>query len=199
MSVFGKKFEDKKVKKMLYTAVFAVLALWFIFRFVMVAIESRMDVFNPMRDQGENGTLVEYVTAAKQNGRIGVPISVQNNRAYVSGARRAKLRAGQKIGDGVISYVSSALDLDSGMYVVKTRGVSDGINNAEIDLNCYFIPAYAVHDGVVMIADAENVARAHNVKVVATDSDVACISDGINDGDKVIISHVTDGQKINVL
>lgn len=197
MNVFGKKFDDKKVKKIIYTAVLAVLVIWFVFRFVMVALESRMDVFNPMRDESRNGTLVEYVTVKKQSGTIGIPISVQNNRAYVSGARRAKLRVGQKIGDGAITYVSSSLDLDSGMYVVKTRGVSDGINNAEIDLNCYFVPAYAVHDSLVFVADS-GIARAQKVIVSATDSDMACISDGIKDADKVIISHVTDGQKINI-
>lgn len=197
MNVFGKKFDDKKVKKIIYTAVLAVLVIWFVFRFVMVALESRMDVFNPMRDESRNGTLVEYVTVKKQSGTIGIPISVQNNRAYVSGVRRTKLRVGQKIGDGAITYVSSSLDLDSGMYVVKTRGVSDGINNAEIDLNCYFVPAYAVHDSLVFVADS-GIARAQKVMVSATDSDMACISDGIKDGDKVIISHVTDGQKINI-
>jgi hypothetical protein len=197
MNIFGKKFDDKKVKKIIYTAVLAVLVIWFVFRFVMVALESRMDVFNPMRDESRNGTLVEYVTVKKQSGTIGIPISVQNNRAYVSGARRAKLRVGQKIGDGAITYVSSSLDLDSGMYVVKTRGVSDGINNAEIDLNCYFVPAYAVHDSLVFVADL-GIARAQKVIVSAIDSDMACISDGIKDGDKVIISHVTDGQKINI-
>lgn len=197
MNVFGKKFDDKKVKKIIYTSVLAVLVIWFVFRFVMVALESRMDVFNPMRDESRNGTLVEYVTVKKQSGTIGIPISVQNNRAYVSGARRAKLRVGQKIGDGAITYVSSSLDLDSGMYVVKTRGVSDGINNAEIDLNCYFVPAYAVHDSIVFVADS-GVARAQNVTVLATDSDMACISDGIKDSDQVILSHVTDGQKINI-
>lgn len=197
MNIFGRKFDDKKVKKIVCTAVLAVLAFWFIFRFVMVALESHMDVFNPMRDESKNGTLVEYVTAQKQNGTIGIPISVQNNRAYVSGARRAKLRVGQKVGDGAITYVSSSLDLDSGMYVVKTRGVSDGINNAEIDLNCFFVPVYAVHNGVVYVADS-GIAHAHSVTVVATDSDFACISDGIKDGDWVITSHVTDGQKINI-
>ena len=197
MKFFGKKFDDKKTKKIIYTAVFGVLALWFVFRFVMVAIESHMDVFNPMRDENANGTLVEYVTAKKQNGIIGIPVSVQNNRAYVSGARRKKLRAGQKIGDGVISYVSSSLDLDSGMYVVKTRGVADGITNAEIDLNCFFVPAYAVHDGVIFIAES-GIARARTVTVVSSDSDIACVSDGIQDGDKIVISHVNVGQKINI-
>ena len=197
MNIMNKNFDDKKIKKIVYTAVFIALVFWFVFRFVMVAIESRMDVFNPKRNENKNGILVEYITVQKQIGTVGVPISVQNNRAYVSGARRAKLQSGQKIGDGVISYVSSSLDLDSGMYVVKTRNVSDGINYAKIELNCYFVPAYAVRGGFVMVAES-NVARMRSVTVVASDSDVACISDGVTDGDKIIISHVSDGQKINI-
>jgi len=197
MKIMNKKFDSNKIKKIVYTAVFVALVFWFVFRFVMVAMESKMNVFNPMRDETANGTLVEYVTAQKQTGTVAVPISVQNNRAFVSGARRAKLRVGQKVGDGVITYVSSSLDLDSGMYVVKTRDVNDGINNVEINFSCYFVPAFAVRDGVVMVAESGS-AHARNVTVVATDSDVACVSDGISDGDKVIVSRISDGQKINI-
>lgn len=197
MKIFGKNFDDKKVKKFVYTAVFVVLIGWFVFRFIMVAIESRMTVFNPARVVNQNGTLIEYVTAHKQNGSLGMPVSVKNNRAYVSGAVRTKLRAGQKIGDGVIVSVSSGLDLDSGMYVVKTRNVVDGINYVQIDVNGYFVPAYAVHDGVVFVADS-GTAVARSVTIAGQDSDVACISDGIKDGDIVITSKVTESQKVKV-
>ena len=195
MNFFVKLFND--IIKYVYTAVLDVLLIWFIYRFVMVAFESHMDVFNPMREEMQNGTLIEYVTVQRQKGTVGIPVSVKNNRAYVSGARRAKLHTGQRIDEGVITYVSTSLDLDSGMYIVKTRGVSDGIHNAEIEANCYFVPAYAVHDNKVFVADYD-VAHAHDVVIAAADSDVACIVDGIQDGDKVIISHVADGQKINV-
>ena len=59
MRIFGRKFDDKKVKKNVYTAVLVALIIWFVYRFIMVAIESRMTVFNPVRDAGQNGTPIE--------------------------------------------------------------------------------------------------------------------------------------------
>jgi len=131
MKIFGKKFSDKKVKKNLYMAVFAVLALWFIYRFVMVAIESRMVVFNPMRVAGENGTIVDSIVAEQKSGIIKTPLSIENNRAYVSGAHRSGLKVGQKVANGEIVFVANSLDLDTGMYVVKTKNVDNGVAFAE--------------------------------------------------------------------
>lgn len=197
MRIFGRKFDDKKVKKNVYTAVFAALIAWFIYRFVMVAIESRMVVFNPVRDANKNGTIVETIVANKKSGTIDFPIAIKNNRAYVSGRARAKLRAGQNIsGGGTIVSVSGTLDLDSGMYVVQTRGARDGVNNVQIPCNGYFVPVYAVRDGVVMI-EKSGVAVSQNVNVAAQDSSVACISGGINDGDIVILSKVSNNQKVS--
>ena len=197
MKIFGRNFDDKKTKKNLYTAVFVVLVAWFIYRFVMVAIESRMVVFNPVRDANKNGILVETIIANKKDGVINFPIAIKNNRAYVSGNARAKLRTGQKIvGGGTVVYVSSSLDYDSGMYVVKTNGANDGVNNIQIPCSGYFIPVYAVREGVVMVeksGSAESVA----VNVLNQDSEFACISDGIGDGDIVILSKVSNNQKVS--
>ena len=100
MKLFGRDFNDKKLNKNIYTAVLVVLIGWFVYRFVMVAIESRMVVFNPVRDANKNGTLVETIVVNNKNGVINFPIAIKNNRTYVSGRARAKLRAGQKIADG---------------------------------------------------------------------------------------------------
>lgn len=197
MKLFGRDFNDKKLKKNVYTAVFVVLVGWFIYRFVMVAIESRMVVFNPVRDANKNGTLVETIVVNNKNGVINFPIAIKNNRAYVSGRARAKLRAGQKIADGgTITSVSDSLDYDSGMYVVKTRGANDGVNNVEIPCNGYFIPVYAVREGVVMV-EKSGVAEPVVVNVVAQDSEFACVSGGIGDGDVVILSKVSNNQKVS--
>ncbi|MCR4917503.1 MAG: hypothetical protein K5912_00990 [Alphaproteobacteria bacterium] len=197
MKIFNKEYDDNKVKKIAYTAVAVALVGWFVFRFVMVVIENRMQVFNPVRDAKENGVLVESVVAAKQDGVIKIPLVVKNNRAYVSPTRLGKLKVGQKIGDGKITFVSNSLDLDSGMYIVKTSGVSDGMNYVQVKFNCYFIPVYAVRNNQVMIVN-NGISVAKHVNIVAQDSDVACVSGGINNGDTVILSNVDENQKINI-
>lgn len=197
MKIFGKDFDEKRVKKIIYTAVFGALIFWFVFRVVMIALESKMDVFNPERDKNQNGLLVETVTVAKTPGYINVPIAVNENRAYVSGIKKSKLRAGQKVGDGKIISVSDNLDLDTGMYIVKTGGVANGVNNVAVPYDCYFIPVYAVQNGRVMVAD-NSVAVAREVDVVAQDSENACVQHGLNDGDVVVLSRVDVGQKLKI-
>ena len=197
MKILNREFDDKKMKKNVYTAVLVVLVAWFIYRFVMVAIESRMVVFNPTRDANKNGVLVETIVAEKKDGTINFPIAVNNNRAYVSGRARTKLRGGQKIAEGgTIASVSSSLDFDSGMYVVQTRGANNGVNNVQIPCSGYFIPVYAIHDDIVMVM-RDGIAEEANVKVVAQDSSMACVVSGIDNGDTVILSKVQNGQKVS--
>ncbi len=156
-----------------------------------------MVVFNPVRDSNTNGVLVNSVVASRQDGVINLPIVVKDNRAFVSDARRKKIRVGQNVGGGTVVSVADTIDYDSGMYIIKTRNVDDGVNFIEMKYNCYYIPVYAVHDGVVMIADA-GVATPRAVSVVAQDSEHACVTDGIDAGDVVIVSNVDAGQKIHV-
>ncbi len=197
MKIFGKKFDDKKVKKNVYTAVLVVLALWFVYRFVMVAIESRMNVFNPVRDAGKNGTVVATIVAEQKTGIIKTPLSVENNRAYVSGAHRRGLKVGQKVGAGTIVSVANQLDLNTGMYVVKTRNVDNGVVFAETECNGFFIPTYAVRESQIMRAES-GAAVAVPVTVKAGDSDFSCVVGDIHDGDVIVLSKVEAGQKINV-
>ena len=198
MNLWNKISNNKKIKK-IFTRLFWVAIIgWFVFRFVMVAMESKMVVFNPIRDEKANGTPVGTVTVYRQTGTINFPIAIRNNRAYVSGAARSKLKPGYKIADGgTVAFVSGDLDLDSGMYVVQTNGATDGLNNVVVPCNGYFIPVYAIRHGMVMVADAD-VARAKNVNVIAQDYDMACVSGEIADGDIVILSKVSDNQKVNV-
>ena len=197
MKIFGKKFNDKKVKKNVYTAVLGVLILWFIYRFVMVAIESRMDVFNPVRDAEQKGIVVETIVVEQKTGIIKTPLSVENNRAYVSAGHRRGLKVGQKVGDGEIVYVANSLDLDTGMYIVKTKNVDDGVAFAEAECNGFFVPTYAVREGVIMRAES-GVVAAVPVNVNAGDSDFSCVTGDIKDGDIIVLSKVVSGQKINV-
>lgn len=197
MKNISKILGNKKYKKIFYTVVFAVCAGWFIFRFIMVALESNQVVFNPIRDANENGIIVNSVIVKQESGVIRVPLVVNNNRAYVSAKRAAKLKPGQNVGDGVIVFVSKKLDLDSGMHSVKMRGVNDGINMVNIPVNCFLVPSYAVRDGVVMV-DESGFALPRSVDVFDQDSEFVCISNGIRDGDIVILSKVNQGEKIRI-
>lgn len=197
MRILDKNFDDKKIKKIIYTAVLGVLAIWFIYRFIMVAIESRMVVFNPVRDAGQNGIVVDTIVAEQKTGIIKTPLSVENNRAYVSGAHRRGLNVGQKIGDGEITYVGGQLDLDTGMYIVKTKNVDDGVVFAETECSGFFIPTYAVRESQIMRAESGSVV-AVPVSVNASDSEFSCVSGEIKDGDIIVLSKVEPNQKINV-
>ncbi len=197
MKILGKNFDDKKTKKFLYTAVLGVLAIWFIYRFIMVAIESHMVVFNPVRDAGQNGIAVDTIVAEQKIGVIKTPLSVENNRAYVSGAHRRGLKVGQKVGGGEITYVANNLDLDTGMYIVKTKNVDDGVVFAESECNGFFIPTYAVRESQIMRAES-GVAVSVSVNINAADSDFSCVSGDIHDGDIIVLSKVSAGQKMNV-
>lgn len=197
MKIFGKKFDDKRMNKTLWYLVIISFAFWFVYRFIMVAVESRMTVFNPVRDAAANGVVVATVAPEKSQGFIKLPIVVKNNKAYVSGLRKQKLSVGQKMDSGEIVSVSKNLDFDSGMYVVKTRSVVDGINYVQIPETGYFIPAYAVHDGKIMVVD-NGIATAREIESCGQDTDIACIKSGLSDGDIVILTKVDAGQKVKI-
>ncbi|HBS76855.1 MAG TPA: hypothetical protein DEA31_03315, partial [Alphaproteobacteria bacterium] len=129
--------------------------------------------------------------------RLREPIAVKSNRAYVASGRAHKFGAGQHVAGGVIVSVSPDIDLDSGMHIVRTRGVADGLQYAEFRATGHFVPVYAVNNGVVMVADGD-IARARDVVVARQDAENALISSGLNDGDVVILTHVSDGEKIQV-
>ena len=197
MEKIKKYFETPKAKKYLRIAIIVGVVFWFLFRFVMVALESRMTVFNPIRELQSTGAIVDTVIPQRTDGVINIPIDIKNNRAYVSGVYQNKLRVGQKVDMGEIVSVSSNLDLDTGMYVIRTRGVTDGLHNVQVKLKGYFLPVYAVRDNGVLIFDSD-LAVARDVKIIGQDLEKVCISDGISDGDIVILSKVSAGQKVRV-
>lgn len=204
MKQLQKKFERFKVwlkrprtKKRMYALLVLIVALWVIGRFIAIGIEKRMVVFNPSRAAAESGLVVEAMTVEKKTDILKEPITVKNNRAMVSGARVSVLRAGQKIGNGEIVSVSRGIDLDTGLHAVRTRNVADGLNYAETRVNGYFVPSYAVIGDTVFVA-RDGVAHARTVHVARSDADTSVITDGLNDGDVIILSHVSDGEKIQI-
>lgn len=198
MEKIAENLKTTKMKRFFTILLIAVLVGWVIFRFTAVASENSRHVFNAARVAIDQGTPIEAITVSRTDGVLREPIAVKNNRALVSGARVEKLRAGQKIGDGKIVSVSRNIDYDTGMHVVRTSGVSDGLQFAEISGNGYYVPVSAIENGVVMVVDGD-VADARNVTVAAQDASVAYITGGLNDGDRVILSHVNPGTKVRVI
>ncbi|MBO5947015.1 MAG: hypothetical protein J6Q44_02625 [Alphaproteobacteria bacterium] len=187
----------KKFKKIAYIALVALLAGWVIFRFAAVASENSRFVFNASRVAADTGLPVMAIEMSNTTGTLYEPLAVKNNRAYVSGARAKKLRAGQKVGDGKIVSVSSNIDYDTGMYVVRTSGVADGLQMAEFNADGHFVPLYAVTDGTVYVAE-NGVAVARNIEIARQDSETAYIKSGLNNGDVVILSSVRAGDKVQI-
>ncbi len=193
----GEWAKTPRGKKTFYICFVVALACWVLFRFAVIGAQNRLQVFNPARDAALNGVPVEVLEIRRAPGIVREPLTVKNNRSYVSGARAALLRAGQKVGGGEIVSVSSNIDLDTGMHVVRTRGVTDGMQFAEFSATGYFVPVFAVNNGVVFVA-RDGVAVPVTVSVSRTDADTAYIASGLDDGDIVILSRVSAGDKIRV-
>ncbi|MFQ6702817.1 MAG: hypothetical protein ACLRFO_01265 [Alphaproteobacteria bacterium] len=187
----------KKFKKITYIALVAILAGWVIFRFAAVASENARSVFNASRVAADTGLPVMAIEMSNKGGTLYEPLAVKNNRAYVSGARAKNLRAGQKVGNGKIVSVSSNIDYDTGMYVVRTSGVADGLQMAEFNATGHFVPLYAITDGTVYVAE-NGIATARNVEIARQDSENAYIKSGLRNGDVVILSSVRAGDKVQI-
>lgn len=186
-----------RTKKRMYAAGVVLLAAWVIFRFAMVGVQSRMVVFNPARDAATNGVVVDTVKMERRADVLREPLTVKNNRALVSGARLSHFKPGQAVGDGAIVSVAQNIDLDTGMHVVRTRGVADGLNFVEYRVAGHFVPVHAIHGNAVMVYD-NGVARAVRVTVGRRDNENAIVTDGIHDGDIVITTQVADGDKVRL-
>lgn len=186
-----------RTKKRLYLVLVVLLAMWVVYRFVAIGVQYRMQVFNPARAAAAHGVPVEVLEMKRAPGVVREPLTVKGNRALVSGARAHMLRAGQKVGDGEIVSVGVGIDLDTGMHVVRTRGVKDGLQFAEFKADGYFVPAYAVAGGVVYVV-RDGAAAPQNVTVARSDADTAYITDGLRDGDIVILSRVSAGDKVKI-
>lgn len=190
-------FKSKKFKQIVYVALIVTIIGWVIFRFAAVASENARYVFNASRNAADNGAPIESIVMTNKTGVIYEPLAIKNNRAYISGGRAKHFKAGQKIGNGKIVYVSKNIDLDTGMFVVKTTGVDDGLQFAEFVADGFFIPLYAIKNNTVYVAE-NNIAVARDIQIARQDSENAYIASGINDGDIVILSNVHAGDKVKV-
>lgn len=197
MEKIQKVIAAKKIKKIVYILVPTLLVGWVLFRFAIIASENSRHVFNASRAALQSGVPVDVVHVKKQPGTLYEPLVVKNNRAYVTSNRVAKLRSGQKIGQGKILSVSSGVDFDTGMHIVSTTGVADGLQYAEYTASGYFIPLYAISDGAVYVV-RDGVAERRTVNVVHQDSENAYVTSGLSDGDIVILSSVKSGEKVKV-
>lgn len=191
------QLKQPRARKIMSICLGVALVLWVVFRFTMIGIENARSVYNAARVAQTDGVPVVVQQIERTSGVLREPIAVKSNRAYVASGRAHKFGAGQHVAGGVIVSVSPDIDLDSGMHVVRTRGVADGLQYAEFRATGHFVPVYAVNNGVVMVADGD-IARARDVVVARQDAENALISSGLNDGDVVILTRVSDGEKIQV-
>lgn len=187
----------QRAKKRIYVALVVALVGWVLFRFIVIGIQHRLQVYNPARAAITDGVPVSVLEMKRAPGVILEPLTVKNSRAYVSGARAALLRVGMKVGDGEIVSVASNIDLDTGMHVVRTRGVADGLQFAEFRTEGYFIPVHAISAGDVFVV-RDGMAHRTPVTVGRQDRDTAYITAGLTDGDMVIVSRVADGDKVSI-
>ena len=197
MDKIQKVLQKKKFKHAFFIALVAIMTCWVIFRFAAFSAENRRYVFNASRVAMDVGMPVETMTVQVTSGTLYEPLDIKNNRAYVSGERAEKLRAGQKIENGKIAYVSKSLDLNTGMFLVRTSGVSNGLHFAEFTTDGIFVPLYAIVDNSVFVVE-NGVAVARDVVIARQDSEHAYIKSGLNTGDIVILSNVQSGDKVKI-
>lgn len=196
MEKITEKIKSKKFRNIAFGICIFVIIAWVVFRFAAIGAENARAVFNASRNAADVGAPVYVIEMHQTNGVLREPIAIKNNRALVSSARVGKLRAGQPVGDGEITSVSRDIDLNTGMHIVRTRGASDGLQYAEFHADGYFVPLYAVHGSNVMVVE-NGVAVPRTVSVLRQDAQNAMV-DGLNDGDIVILSHVSAGDKVQI-
>ncbi len=188
---------SKRFKHVMHAIMAMLMIGWVVFRFCAVASENARYVFNASRVAADVGMPVYTVNMENKNGVLYEPLAIKNNRAYVTGDRAENLRAGQRVGSGEIVSVSRNIDLDTGMFVVRTRGVEDGLHYAEFTANGFFVPLYAIRDNTVFVVQ-KGIAVARDITIARQDSETAYIASGLNTGDVVILSSVNAGDKVSI-
>lgn len=193
------KIIHSKIFKHTFGIVFIIAMLgWAGFRFATIASENRREVYNISRVSADQGIPVETLVITTKTGTLYEPLSVKNNRAYVSVARANGLKAGQRVANGIIKSVSRGIDLNTGMHIVRTENVDDGIQFAEFVADGHFVPLYAISNNQVHIVE-NGIATIRNVVIERQDSENAYLSSGLNDGDVVILSAVSTGDKVKTV
>ncbi len=192
-----KKLKTRRSKAIIYTVFLVLVACAFANRFYAVTQENNFEVFNIIRHNNQNGVPVRVLEMQKTDGVLYEPITIKNNRGYVSGARLNYFKAGQKIGNCKIVSVSRNIDLDTGMHVIKTSGCANGLQYVENKKNGFYVPVSALHGFSVYIVN-NGIAEKRDVVIENRDLDNALIKSGINAGDILILSNIQNGEKIKV-
>lgn len=187
-------------KKLFIFAICGLLIAVFAFRIYRIVQENDKQVFNPARAALTMGTPVDTIVIKTETGALKEPLFVKNGKAFVSASRVNKFKIGQKLGKGYVTSVSRTIDLETGLYAIKTSS-PDGQVFVEMEYKGVFVPVAAVSSGqesqnYVFVAK-DGLATIRNVRVIATDSKTAVIA-GIEDGTEIILSKVSEGEKVNI-
>jgi len=193
-----KKLKTRKSKNIIYLIVMCFVIAVFAFRFYVVAQEQNRAVFNIMRNNITNGTPVKVLEVQETKGVLYEPLNIKNNRAYVSESRLNLFKPGQSLGDCKIISVSHRIDLDSGMYLIRTKGCTDGLKYAQNEQNGFYVPISAISGNQLYVA-SDNTAHIREIVVVARDLQNALVKSGLQNGDIVILSNVQQNQKIRIV
>ncbi len=193
-----KKLKTRKSKNIIYLSVLIAVFGCFAYRFYCVANENNFDVFNIVRNDLKNGTPVDVLIMTKTDGILYEPITIKNNRGYVTGARVNTFKSGQDLGDCKIVSVSNSIDLDTGMHVIKTSSCTDGLKYAKNRKNGFYVPTSAVHGNIVYVVE-NDVARARNIEISDRDYQNVLVKSGLDENDIVVLSNVKDNQKIKII
>ena len=192
-----KKLKTRKSKTIIYTIVITLVVCAFAYRFYAVSKENNFEVFNIIRNNAQNGIPVQVLDVQKTDGVLLEPITIKNNRAFVSGKRLVAFKAGQKVGNCRIVSVSKNIDLDTGMHVIKTSGCENGLQYAENIKNGFYVPVSALRGNTVYVAQ-DGTAQLREIVIENRDMNNALIKSGLNSGDLVILSNVKNGEKIKI-
>ena len=193
-----KQLKTRKSKNIIYLILGIFAVSLFGYRFVAVAMEHNIDVFNIIRNNLKNGTPVETMTMEYTNGILYEPLTVKNNRAYVSGARVDMFYSGQSLGDCKIVSVSHNIDLDTGMHIIKTSKCDDGLKYAENKKMGFYVPVSAVRGDTVYVVDNDT-ARARKIEIANRDMQNVLIKSGVQEGDVIVLSNIHDNQKVKIV
>lgn len=192
------KLKTRKSKNVIYICVAFAVVFAFSYRFYAVAKENNLSVFNILRNNFDNGTPVRVVKMEKLNGILYEPLTVKNNRAYISGARVNVFKSGQKSGACKIVSVSKNIDLDTGMHIVKTSNCGDGLQYIEKENVGFYVPVSAVKGNTVFVID-DGVAKSREIEIADRDAQNVLIKSGVQVDDIVILSNVKDNEKVKII
>lgn len=155
-------------------------------------------VYNIERINKEVGVPVDSIVVNRKRGVVTEPLFVKDGISYVSAARAAKFKAGQKVGArGRVTHVSRNVDLDTGLYAVRVSGASGG---AHIELECdgFFVPVSAINNqesAQYLMVNIDGYSVKKHVDVVCQDSEMVVVS-GLSNGDIVVLSKIGEGVKL---